>query len=680
MLRRQLLIAALAAVLTGCSLMNSVAVDPQVIYVTATTGASEALSTPDAIAQAPTIPPTATIAPTPTTPPDVLLRVADRYLLNGYFENAVASYQEIITQGSPDDIRASAAFRLGQAALREGLFNNAIESLTLFIDQFPQDARIAQAHFLRGDAYLGLSLWQDAIAEFQFYLGQRPGIVDSYAYERIGDAQLALGQTNDAQASYAQATAASRSLVPQLILREKVAQVYLSAGLVNEAVAEYDAILTVAQNAPYRASIEYAAAKALMDAGATEPGMERMQRIFNDYAGTSEAYQAMGVLTANGRELDAYARGRAAFQFGDYQGALDAFNIVTSTRLLADIPPELYMMLGQAYREIGSNAAALTAFQTVVEQYPQNPLFGQALLEQGRTRFISGDVQGAITHYLSIADTYDYLPEAPEALWRAGYLYSTNNRPDESSAIFERLADAYPTTTQAADGLFIAASAAINANDTVDAERLFAKLATTTTGDDQAAAYLWVGRLARQRGDNATADSALQLAISSAPDSYFAARAADISSGRPPFQRPAQYQFEFDDIAQLAESEAWLRQTFSITQEGALWALSPALEADARMIRGRELWALAAYEAAEEEFSDVIEENKDNGLASYQLAIFLRGIGAYSQSIQAAAYVIISADVATLEAPAYIARMRYPAYYADVVLEVAQRRDLDPLL
>ena len=72
------------------------------------------------------------------------------------------------------------------------------------------------------------------------------------------------------------------------------------------------------------------------------------------------------------------------------------------------------MLLGRAYRELGNPAAAVTAFETVIAQYPRDVLFGEALLEQGRTKFLSGDIPGAISHYLSIADRYGYLPDAAE--------------------------------------------------------------------------------------------------------------------------------------------------------------------------------------------------------------------------------------------------------------------------
>lgn len=663
-------LAALLVMLPACNLNQ-----PEVIYVTATPDATATL-TPE---PSPTFTPTP--LPTPTVDPALVLQTADNYLVNGYYENAVSTYQTVLAQAAPPEYAAPATFRLGQAALREGLFSSAVEALTIFINEYPGDGQVAQAYFLRGDAHLGLSQWSEAIADFQRYLAMRPGLIDSYAYERIADAQLALGRTDESLASYAQAVAGNRTLVPLLALRERVAQVYRSVGQTANAVAQYDAILAVAQNAPYRATIELAAAQTLLDGGDTENGLARLRTVLEDYPETNAAYEAMQALLANGVELDNFTVGRVSFLFGDYERAIEAFNIYSTQYELAVIPAELHLMLGRSYRELGNSAAAVTAFQTIIDQYPRDPLFGEALLEQGRTKFLLGDIPGAIQQYLFIGDNYGYLADtAAEALWRAGYLYGTNGSPVESRQTFERLANEFPNTPQARSGLFLAASAAYNLQELARAEQLFSRLAATSTGETQAEAYLWVGRLALQRGDSATAEQTLRLAVQAAPDGYYSARAQDLVENRAPFAPPARYKFQFDEAAELNAAEDWLRQTFGITQEGALWPLSAALEADPRLIRGRELWAVAAYDEAGDEFSDLLEAHKGDALASYQLSIYLRGLGAYQASIVAGANIITLAQAGTLDVPPYIARLRYPIYYLDVVLKVAQERGIDPLL
>ena len=680
------------ALLPACTLSSA---PPQVIVVTsdappevqayyATQGAITAV----AFVDIPTItpnPPTATVPPTPSIPPDQLLLEGQRLRINGYYEEAIRTYQQIVDQGAAavPEQQAEALFWIGQSAVREGLFAEAVQPLSALITTHPTSNYVAGAYFLRGDAYLGLSEWQAAIADFQQYLVLRPGFVDSYTHERIGDAQLALNQREKALESYTLAVQANRSLVPLLALREKLAQIYLAGGQYREAVAEYDAILGVAENAAYRASIQVLAGNALIEGGAGAEGYARLRQVFSESPTTADAYRAMQTLQAAGVELDLYQQGVVAFNYGDYISAVEAFNTYTTQVPLANVPPELHLYLGRAYRELGNPSAAVVAFRTIIDQYPQSSVFGDALLEQGRTLFLSGDTAAAIERYIVIANTYDYLTAtAAESLWRAGYLYGTTGQSTLSWQTFETLAESYPNTEQALSGLRLGAAAAYGEGNIASAERLYARLATISTGEDRATAYFWLGQIARSRGNTQGMTTAFQEAASAAPDSFFAARAQDILNGVAAFQPPAQVNFVLDDPTERAEAEAWLRSTFGITQVGELAALSPQLSADPRLLRGLELWQLAAYSEAQTEFFELIDERNaaQDALSSYQLAVYLRAQGAYYPSIFAAANVINLAGTTTLNAPRYIAKMRYPAYYADVVTQVAATRQFDPLV
>ncbi|MEM6281920.1 MAG: tetratricopeptide repeat protein [Chloroflexota bacterium] len=689
---RKLHLLYLTMLLTGaCTLAAG---EPQVVIVTSDAPPAERTQIAAQITAQPLTPEQATVVPatpvptqppTPTVPPDLLLQQGDRLRLNGYYELAIETYSRVLDGGDtvPADSRAEALFRQGQSAVREGLFGDAVAPLTDLILNFPDDGRVPQAYFLRGDAYLGQSQWQAAIDDFTQYVALRPGFVDSYAYERIGDAQLALGERESAIQSYTQAVQASRSLVPLLALRERLAQIYIGAGQVESAVAEYDAILLVAENPGYRADIEYRAGQALLAAGDTEAGLARMRRVFDTYPVTVFAYNAMIELDRAQIDLSEYDRGVVSYNYGDYEGAIEAFNNHTTEVLLSTVPGDMYLLLGRAYREVGNPTAANVAFSTLIEQYPQDPAFGDALLEQGRTLFLDGDWQGAAARYLNIAENFGYLNEsAAKAQWRAAYLYGTNDEAEQSYQLFEQLAERFPESEQARSGLLLGASTAYSSGNYATAERLYARLSSVTTGEDQATAFFWLGQIALQQGNIDRANQAFQSAVNADPDSYFAARARDLVSGVGAFQPPAQYRFQFDEAAELVQAEDWLRQVTGTTQEGVLWPLSPELQADPRLQRGQELWQLAAYDEAEVEFFDVINEKRDNGdmLASYQLAVHLRSMGAYYTSIFAAANVIRQSGETTLSAPPFIARMRYPAYYLDVVQEVAERRNIDPLL
>ncbi len=646
-----------------------------IIYVTAT-------PLPATVAAVATAVPT---APPPAIDASQLLGLGDSYLRNGNYEEAAGVYRTLLNHGAAivPEQRAAAAFSLGQAALRASYYQPALEAFNLFIGEFPASPGAAQAYFLRGAARLGLAQWQAASADFQQYLALRPGLIDSYVYERIADAQIALGQTEVALGNFELAIQAGRSKVPLLILREKLARIYLEMGRFEAAIAQYDAILVVARNAPYRATIAFSAAQAALTGGATAAGIERMAAIFADYSGTATAWQALTVLSQQGISYDGWQRGKAAYSAGDYQAAVDAFNEYRAARQPAALPAELFLLLGRAYRQLGNSEAATVAFQTVIDYYPQDPLFGAALLERGRTRFLAGDSPTAIQFYLAIADSYPELAAAAgEALWRAGYLYGTNGETALSRQTFTRLADSYPNHELTTNGLFIAASAAVRDEEWALAETLYRRIAALTSGADQAAAYLWLGRIALTGGAPAVADEAFAQAVAAAPDSYFAARAADFRRGQPPFAAPAAWQFDFDESAERAVAEDWLRRVFALEETGELWHLSPALNSDPRLIRGRELYAVGAFDAAFTEFEDLVDEARETGAAlhSYQLAVYLRDLGSYRESIIAAADVIIAAKAGTLQAPPFLARLRFPAYFIDLIQPEAAARGIDPAL
>ena len=214
---------------------------------------------------------------------------------NGYLEEAAGIYRGVLNYGESiaPQYRSEAGFRFGQVALRAGYFEQALSALSLFMSEFPTDAKVAQAYFLRADARLGLSQWSEAIVDLQQYLALRPGLIDSYVHERIADARIALGQTDAALESYELAIKAKRSKVPLLILREKLAQIFINLERHSEAVAQYDDILTVGAQYPLPAPIyRFPRQKSRSTASIPRPAWPRMRAVVENYPGTTAAWSA----------------------------------------------------------------------------------------------------------------------------------------------------------------------------------------------------------------------------------------------------------------------------------------------------------------------------------------------------------------------------------------------------
>ncbi len=629
------------------------------------------------------VPPTATPLPTPTVIPQTAVDKATAALRNGDYLTAADAYNAILAQpvtAVDPHLRSGAEFGAGVASLRQGQFADAVTFLSGYLHDYPTDPNAAQAYFLRGDAYMGASQWQPAIADFQIYMKLRPGLLDSYAWERIGDADLALSQPNDALNAYSAASRDNmRSLVPLLQIREKAAAAYLNAGDVKDAVGLYDAILKIAKLPEYRASIALAAAQVLLKNGDSS-AYGRFQAIVTDDAQTPEAYQAMQALLAHGDSIDPLLRGQISSAAGDYNDAISALYNYTSSTQVPAIDPNAFMLLGQAYRSVGSTDAALISFETIIEQYPTSSLYGQAWLEQGKTLEAAGRVQDAIAKYKELAEKHADVPEGAEALWRAGYLYSTLGDSDNSASTFEILGQKYPGTDKAMDGLYRGGMAAFNQNKPDRAQRLFSILASTGKGNLQAAGALWLGRLYQIAKQDNLARQAYTDAANADPGGYYSERAADLLAGHGPFVPPTHIDWAFNDSAHIAQAEQWMRTTFKITQPGVLWQLSPTLVTDPRMLRANELWAIADHDEAVAEYDGLRDDYATNPLALYQLATYFYQIGLYRDAIDTAQMLMDGAKVTPQQAPRYIAALAYPIAYYDLVLPTSQQTGVDPLL
>lgn len=635
----------------------------------------------------PTLAPTATPAatatstatpvptPTPTYEPSLLLQAAAKVLRDGDQARGVFALESLLEQTPAPAQAADAALLLGQELLRDGDHEAARDAFTLSIDEQAGSQSDARAFFWRAEALAGLENWPDAVADYAAWMQLRPGAIDSYALERIGDAQLASGQLEAALASYDAATESGRAPAAAFQLRDKLAGILLDGGRVEEAVAQYEAMLALADNEGDRANARLAAAQALLAAGEEVDALARMFALFVKQPTTRAAYEAMLVLQEREVALDGADVGRVSYQAGDVQRTQAA--LAQQALDEAGLPSELWLMLGRAQRDLGDSEAAEASFNAIAED---DALYGEALLELGRTSFRSGDIEGAIERYLQVAVTMADSFAAAQALWRAGFLQGSLNLPLEARATFEQLAGRFPDSALANNGLWLAAGAAVVRDETELAQQYYTRVAAASGGEDSAEAWLLAGQLARQRGAEDAAQSALNASMSAAPDSFFAARARDLLSGRSALQPAQSVSFTIDEAAELTLAEDWLRTTFAIDQQGTLWPAGEGLLADGRLQRGAALWSLGLYREAREEFFALLDDYRLDGLASYQLAVHLRGLGDFHTSIFAAANVLKTAGIATVDAPRWLARLRYPVYWLDVVQQVAARHSMDPLL
>jgi soluble lytic murein transglycosylase len=103
---------------------------------------------------------------------------------------------------------------------------------------------------------------------------------------------------------------------------------------------------------------------------------------------------------------------------------------------------------------------------------------------------------------------------------------------------------------------------------------------------------------------------------------------------------------------------------------------------DPRLVRGTELWNLAMYDQANEEFQDLWQDIRTSPVDNYRLANYLVDLGAYYTAIFAAREVLNlnqMDDAATLNAPVYFNYLRFGSYFSDLIIPTANAYDFHPL-
>jgi len=217
--------------------------------------------------------------------------------------------------------------------------------------------------------------------------------------------------------------------------------------------------------------------------------------------------------------------------------------------------------------------------------------------------------------------------------------------------------------------------------DAASAESAWVTLTNAYPASDwTAAGLMWQGKLALAQGQDITASTFFSRAAAFDPTSYYSVRAAEWLRGDATPLRPATTTLTFDEPAQHASAEAWLAAQLDISDTTQLRGPRADIAAAPALQRGLELVKLDLLAEADYEFDAVRATYQSDALALYQLALLFRDMGMYRQSIAAADAMLRLTRTSIADAPPYLARLVYPAYYGDLVAPEAQTRGLDPLL
>lgn len=621
--------------------------------------------------------------PSATPVPAERLALGQAQLGNENYAAAAEQFRAFLNlnKGAGGEERLQALYGLGLAYLRAGgateavdTFNEALAlatsaGLPLNEDTAALYFHLAQGYRLAGDC-------RSAIGAYQSYLDSNADMA-AYVYPRMADCYASLNDREATIAAYEAALASAAHRIVIVSIRQQLAGYYLEDEDYAAAIAQYDAILEIAQTENTRGQTLYQAGAAELLAGNPQAAYQRYQEAVNNYPRAYESYLALVALLDANQPVDAFQRGLVDYYAGAHNPAIDAFNLYLEGNPDSH-REDSHLYLAWSYEQLDQLQPALAQADAYIEAVAADPAeVERGWLEKAEILVRTGQTQSAISLYQEFVDTYPASGQAPVAAWWVAILTERSGDPAGAAALYRTLAEAYPAYEDTPRALFRAGLMDMDLGDDESAVATWDWLANSYPNHQfGAAAMIW---LAKSLPAEAAAPY-LAMAANQVGSTYYSLRAQDMGNGLEAFSPPAAIDLDYDEAAERAAAEEWLGNWLGLESAAGLGELSADLAADPGLLVGRKLWQLGLYEEAKRELESLRANYSQDVLGSYQLAIFFRDLGLYRSSIIAAATVMGLTGTGAFDTPRFIARLSYPTYYADLVVPLAQSYSYDPLL
>jgi len=631
------------------------------------------------------------LIPTPAAPLTTQdkMDAAEFALFSGEMESAMQLFQDTYNQNTDDESRANALFGIGRTHYLNRNYSAAIDSFNRLLGQFPSSSSIAKAYFLLGEAYFDIQEYQQSANAYAKYSELQPKAIDDLVYQYQGDAAFNAGNFQQAILAYQSALQASPP-GNTAYLTIQIGKSYSGLGDFTNAIQYFLSVYNSEADDYSKATANLLAGQAYLELGMDNDAYTRFLDSVIKFPNAYDSFTALTYLVNAGVPVDEYLRGLVDYHANSYDAAILAFE-----RYIASNPESIdgsvYYYLGLSYFYKEQFQKAIDAYQTMIENYPGNPLWDQAWEELAFTYwndpndFYPGmsDYESSVQTRLDFVSKATTSPLAPEFLFIAGRTLESNNQLERAAQIWQRMMDEYPSSELSYRGLFLAGISYFRLERFDEALSIFQRsLVLGTAPSEKARAYLWIGKCLQAKGDIENAKVYWQSGQLADPTNYYSIRSGELFEGKTPFLIDGTYDLGYDLELEKNEAESWLRTTFAIPTETSLTGLGD-LANDYRILRIKTLMGLGLYGKAGQEAESLRQQLSSDVVRTYQLMNFLLELGLYQPAIYACRDIINKTgadDLSSLSAPIFFSHVRFGIYFREMMVPIANEYEIHPLL
>lgn len=634
--------------------------------------------------------------------PEAALTDADLALAFGDYREAYKLYTGTLPQDT-DAFKAAALFGQGLTFFKQEDYFQSTRTLNDLINKYPSSLPAGRAHFILGEVALAEDRKDDALEEFQVYADSRPGVIDHYVYEKIGDLLGEDGQVEAAFEAYKTAYLAAPSS-ENLTLAQKVAAGYANLGETQAAIDIYKEIYFQTNSDYTKAQMDLLIGRLLTSLGQEEEAYAYYQDAVNNFPYAYDSYSALLALLDAEQDVNELQRGLINYYIGQYPLAIEAFDRYIANNNV-DLDRALYykglatraqglVLAGFASNErtqanfsggTAEDKAAISLWNELITTYPASDYrldAIQAIIESQNSYL--GQIQLAIDTALHLAAELHSDSEAPDLLDTAASYLLFDDQKQAAADSWTRIALEFPASEKAFNGLFFGGSTYFELGQYDKAAANFNRIIPMSAEPfELSAAYFWLGKIADAQGDDEQARLNWQAAINQEPYGYYGIRAAELMEGRSPFQEPDQYNLTVNLPDLRIPAGEWLKTAFNLPM-GTNLDYSSELFNQPGFIRAMEFDRLGMYGEAYSEFSSLLTENQDDALDVFRLIKVFLERGYYRTALEASKVIARLSGYAdtpfSAAYPPYFTYIEYGAYYLPWIKAAADKYNLSELL
>lgn len=638
-------------------------------------------SGPAPLAEATALPADPTPLPTPTPQPAMRVTAADESFFVGYYDDARSGYQQALAEADDAETQSAALLGLIKTAYEEGNCEAVIQSHQQIIAQFPGTQPAALSNFFAGKCYESRQDYASAAAAYSSLQSARPGIIDDYLFELIGDSFSNAGNRLSAISAYQSAIAANPPGDANK-LGIKIGQRYQALKNDTEAIRVLSDLLNSTQSDYTRASANLLIGDSYLSLGLPEQAYARFQDSVNNYPRSFDTYTGLVQLVNDNIPVDELNRGIVDYYAEQYGYALDALNRYLTDNPAHEAAGHYYKAL--SLRAMENNEGAIDELDALIRDHKGDRFWNLAWEEKSTTQWAYLDkyAEGAQTLLDFIAEVPD-ATEAPQFLFDAGRIQERGGLLTQAAATWSRLIDEYPGSEISLRALFLSGITYYRLGNFDQALLDFQRTAVLgTDAETQSEAYFWIGKTQAAKNDLASALTSWETAARVDPTGYYGIRSRQKILNEEPFTVSTNYDLGFDLVSERAQAKEWMTSTFNLDPALDVDSLD-SIASDPNYQRGVFFWQLGEFNLAAAEFETLRQTYATDPVANFRLIPEFMKLRMYRDAIFSARQILNLAnlnDETSLTAPAYFSHVRFSPYFRDLVTLAGQNANINPLL